>query len=200
MINALLYIFTPANFEPHGQHFVNTPVLFWVFIVANLLTFTAYMLIPAALIYFVRKRKDLMFTSIFLLFGAFIVLCGVHHLLHTITFWYPIYGIEVVNDAVMALVSIGTFFALLPVIPLALKLRSPQELAGLNKQLSEEIETRKHAEEILKKNEETLKNNQALLSAKNEELETLNAFMVGREITMVKLKKEIEDLRKKANS
>ena len=200
MLESLIYIFTPANFEPHGQHFTNTPILFWVFIVANLLTFIAYILIPAALIYFVRKRKDLMFTSIFLLFGAFIVLCCIHHLLHTISFWYPIYGIEATNDVVMAVVSVGTFFALLPIIPQALKLQSPKELAVINEHLSQEVRNRRKVEDILRKNQEILKRNQDELTVKNVELEKLNTVMVDRELKMVELKKMIEDLTKKANS
>ena len=133
-----------------------------------------------------------MFTSIFLLFGAFIVLCGIHHLLHTISFWYPIYGIEAMNDVVMAVVSIGTFFALLPIIPQALKLQSPKELTIINKQLSQEAQNRKQAEDNLRKNQEILKRNQDALTVKNAELEKLNTMMIGRELKMTELKEKID--------
>src|ERR1700687_5163041 len=36
----------------------------------------AYLAIPVVLVYFVRRRKDVPFKGVFLLFGAFIVLCG----------------------------------------------------------------------------------------------------------------------------
>ena len=183
MLNSLLYIFNPANFEAHGVHFVDTPGLFWSLVIANLLTFIAYTLIPIALAYFIHKRKGLVFRWIFIFFGLFIVLCGIHHLLHVITFWYPIYGIEVANDILLAVVSISTFFGLLSVLPEAIKLRTPAELEKINNQLIQEIENREQVEEALKN--------------KNKELETMNKSMVGRELKMLELKKEIESLKRK---
>ncbi len=196
MIDSLLYIFNPANFEAHGTHFLQTPVLFWVFIISNLLIFLSYTLIPLAMIYLVRKRKDIPFNWLLLLYGAFIVLCGVHHLLHTITFWYPIYGVEAVNDIATAVVSFGTFIALLSTIPLLLKIPSNKQLEEINSKLSEEIENhRKAAEALSSKNQEVEKINDQLIK-KVDELDKMNKLMVGRELKMTELKKEIENLRK----
>lgn len=196
MLDSILYVFTPSNFEAHSTHFVNTPVLMWVLIFANLLIFLAYQLIPAALIYLVWKRKDIMFTGIFWLFAAFIVLCGFHHLIHVITFWYPIYALEAIEDTTTGLVSIGTFFAVLHIIPLALKLKTPKELEEINAKLSTEVENRKKAEEELKqKNLKFGKINQDITKS-NEELGKLNKILVDRELKMIELKKENEELKK----
>ena len=184
MLNSLLYALNPANFEAHGAHFAQAPVLFWVFIVSNLVTFVAYTLIPIALTYFIWKRKDMMFGYIFWLFGLFIILCGIHHLLYVITFWYPIYGLEAINDMILALVSIATFFVLLSILPMAVKLRSPAEMEKINKQLRQD--------------EEKMQSTLDSLHAKTLELEAVNKTMVNRELKMVELKKEIEDLKKEA--
>ncbi len=190
MIESLLYVFNPTHFEVHGIHFIQTPVLKWFLVSGNLLIFLSYVLIPLALLYLVRKRKDIMFTPIFFLFAAFIVLCGISHLIHVIIFWYPIYGIEAIEVWITGLVSIGTFFAVLYVLPLALKLKSPEQMEEVNTRLSIEIEHVKQA------NEESQKTLQEL-AIKTEALEKMNKLMIGRELKMVELKKENEELKKK---
>jgi len=47
------------------------------------------MSIPLALVYFIRKRRDIPFTSLFWLFGAFIAACGTGHLIEAGIFWWP---------------------------------------------------------------------------------------------------------------
>ena len=189
MFEALAYVFNPANFSAHGEHFAATPVLFWVEVVANIVTFVSYTLIPIVLWYFVKKRKDLGFQWVFIFFGAFIILCGLHHLFHTITFWYPVYGLETVNDTMMAIVSFGTFVSLIPVIPVALKIPSPKQLADVNAKLLSEIESRKKTEAALKQNE-------GKLQERNAELQKLNQVMVGREMRMAEMKQELEQYKK----
>ncbi len=198
MIESLSYIFNPANFEAHGIHFTQTPILFWVLIWGNLLIFIAYQLIPAALLYLVWKRKDIMFTPIFWLFAAFIVLCGIHHLIHVITFWYPIYGIEAVEDWLTGLVSIGTFFAVLYILPLALKLKTPKELDIVNQQLKAANQQLVASEQQLRAaNQQMVAANQQLSASEKKvqekvlELESSNKLMVGRELKMVELKEKI---------
>ena len=62
---------------------------------------------------------------------------------------------------------------------------------SIRKELEEKLA--KHAKELAVKVEEQTKN----LTDRVKELETLNKSMVGRELKMVELKKEIEDLKKK---
>lgn len=195
MLNALIYIFTPGNFEAHIVHFLPDNMgLVWFMVAGNALIALSYTLIPIALLYLVRKRKDIMFTPIFFLFAAFIVLCGLTHVMHIMIFWYPAYWLEGIVLALTGVISIFTFFAMLYVLPMALKLRTPKELEGINAKLSAEIESRKKAEEGLKqKNAEVEKNNQEIAKS-NERLSTMNKAMVGRELKMKELKSRIQEL------
>ncbi|WP_235602724.1 histidine kinase [Nodularia spumigena] len=63
------------------------------------------------LVYFVRKRQDVPFSGIFLMFSAFIVACGRTHLMDVWTRWYPTYWLSGLIKAITAFVSdIGVEF------------------------------------------------------------------------------------------
>src|SRR5262245_57819260 len=86
------------------------------------------MAIPAVLVYFVRRRRDVPFGWMFWMFGAFIISCGFTHLLDALTFSTPVYRLTGLDKLVTALVSWVTVIALVPLVPRALALRSPEDL------------------------------------------------------------------------
>lgn len=198
MIDLLRIIFTPGNFEAHIVHFIPDNMgLVWFMVAGNALIALSYTLIPLALLYLVRKRRDIMFTPIFFLFAAFIVLCGLTHVMHIMIFWYPAYWLEGIVLAITGIVSLATFFALLYVLPLALKLKTPKELEKINRELSMEIENRKQVEEELKQRNQNFETVNKEIIQKSEDIEKMNKLMVGRELVMVELKKQIAVLHEK---
>jgi PAS domain S-box-containing protein len=80
------------------------------------------------LVTFVRRRKDVPFSHLFWLFGAFILGCGTTHLMEVIVTYWPLYRLAGVIKFFTAVVSLTTVAALVPVVPKALRLRSPEEL------------------------------------------------------------------------
>jgi|GEM_PF-7043560 len=191
MIEFLAYVFSPVNFEPHGAHFGNVPELLWVLVGANILTFVSYTLIPIALIYFVRKRRDLVFGKVFVLFGAFIVLCGLHHMVHVISFWYPLFGIQALIDFLMAVISFFTVFALIQIIPAALQIPSKTNLERVVNDLKDEAARRTHAEiEAVRKHEE--------LSVKTFELTKQLHTLEDTKKAMLNVLEDLEEEKKKA--
>ncbi|MBD2596433.1 PAS domain S-box protein [Nostoc spongiaeforme FACHB-130] len=106
------------------------------------------------LVYFVRKRKDLPFDWIFLMFGAFIIACGTTHVMDVWTLWYPTYWLSGLIKAITALISVTTAVQLVPLIPQALALPSHAQLEAANSQLATEIAERKRTEEVLRESEE----------------------------------------------
>ncbi|GEM_PF-2459728 len=125
------------NFLPHGHCFRWTSDILWLNLLGDSLTATAYYLIPVALAYFVYKRKHLPFPFLFVLFSLFILACGTTHIFGIVTIWHPVYRLEGWIKVITGLVSIGTAMVLYPVIPKALKLRSPKELEALNQELKQ---------------------------------------------------------------
>jgi signal transduction histidine kinase/ActR/RegA family two-component response regulator len=125
-----------ASFMPHGHCFFWTTDIFWLHLLGDIVTATAYYVIPVALLYFVRKRKHLPYPSVFIMFGIFILACGTTHIMGAVTLWHPVYRLEGIVKAATALASIGTAIVLYPIIPKALRLRSPEELESINAQLA----------------------------------------------------------------
>jgi chemotaxis family two-component system sensor kinase Cph1 len=117
-----------TDFMPHGYCMRWSPEVIWLHVSSDGLIALAYFIIPFALIYFVRKRKDLAFNWMFILFGIFILACGTTHILGIVTLWAPVYRVDGLVKAITALASIPTAFLLVRLVPDAVKLPSPQDL------------------------------------------------------------------------
>ncbi len=131
-----------AVFMPHGQCYLWNPTLIGLHAVSDTLIAFAYYSIPLSLLYFVRKRRDLPFPSIFLLFGGFIVACGTTHLLEVWTIWHPQYWLSGGVKFGTAAISLFTAVALVRAMPVALELPGPDALRLLNNQLEDRVRTR----------------------------------------------------------
>ena len=143
---ALLTEWFFGPFIPHGHCYLWKPGLVGLHIVSDSLIALTYYSIPLTLIYFVRKRRDLPFDWIFLLFSAFIIACGTTHILEVWTLWHPDYWLSGFIKAITAAISLCTAILLVPLIPKALALPSPAQLEEANRQLEQEIKERTAAE------------------------------------------------------
>jgi PAS domain S-box-containing protein len=130
-------MFNYADFMPHGHCFYWAPSILWPWVISNGMVALAYYSIPVALVYFIRKRKDIEFKWIFVLFALFILLCGTTHVMSIYTLWVPNYQLHVLIDSATAVVSILTAVLLWPVIPNALRIPSPRILEEKNRELHE---------------------------------------------------------------
>jgi signal transduction histidine kinase len=144
-------LLTPGPFIPHGHCYLWNPELVGLHVVSDALIALAYYSIPLTLVYFVRKRQDLPFIWVFLLFGCFIIACGTTHLIAIWTLWYPNYWISGLVKLATAFVSLYTALELVPLIPKALALPSPAQLKVANEELRHNIAERQRAEASLQK-------------------------------------------------
>jgi PAS domain S-box-containing protein len=126
-----------GQFMPHGFCFLWRPDVLWLHVISDGIIALAYFCIPVVLIYFIRKRADVPFRAAFWLFGAFILLCGTTHVLSIWVLWHPDYYAEGAVKAATALASIGTFLALIPMVPQALTIPSPGQLNEANAKLQQ---------------------------------------------------------------
>lgn len=164
----------------------------WMYISSDLLIWAAYFVIPLILGFFLyQRRKDVPFPSILFLFIAFILACGVTHLVDAAIFWWPAYKLSAIIRLGTAVISWGTVFALVKVTPKLLDFKSPDmlqqlidektmELQKLNNQLKQEIEEKTKTQAELKKVnatlEETVQEKTQSLVQVNDDLQYTNSL------------------------
>jgi PAS domain S-box-containing protein len=129
------WLFNPSGLTPHGYCLLWQPGLIWLHAVSNLLIGVAYFSIPITLAALIRRRPDLVFRPVFALAAAFILLCGLGHMMDVLTLWVPAYGMEGLLKAATAAVSLATAVALWRLMPQALALPSPAQLRLVNNDL-----------------------------------------------------------------
>src|SRR5471032_2699777 len=117
-------LFSSDGFMPHGMCYEWNPAVIWLHVVSDALIALAYYSIPLTLIYFVRKRKDLVFDWIFVCFAVFIVACGTTHVMEILNIWHPTYWLSGVIKAITAVTSIVTAILLIRLVPAAIALPS----------------------------------------------------------------------------
>jgi hypothetical protein len=178
---------SPQPFLPHGICILWNKSLLLLHIVSDSIIALSYYSIPLALILIVRKRRDLAFSWMFVLFAAFIVACGTTHIMGIWTIWSPVYWLDGMVKALTAAISVITAILVWPLIPKLLALPSPAQLEAANKDLQREIVERRRTETALRERS-------AELSRSNADLERFNRLAVGREQRMIDLKREVNDL------
>ncbi|MBI1387012.1 MAG: response regulator [bacterium] len=162
MWHFLTNLFDTSDFPPRWYCGNWTAFHGWIHIISDLLTWGAYTAIPCVILYYYYRRKsDIVFPSVYWLFGMFIFTCGTVHLVEAIIFWHPIYRISAIAKACTAIASWITVAALIKVAPEALRLPG---LKVINEQLEYEIDTRKSIEADLRHSQERL---QLALAASN---------------------------------
>ena len=136
----------------------------------------AYFLIPVFLIRFIEMKPGIPLPSVFWLFGAFILFCGLTHLIDALMFYWPAYRLNGLLRFFTAIISWATVIALARFLPQALQLKTSNEF-----------------EEALREREAAEKS----LLEKVKELSTMNELMVNRELKMKDLEEEIARLKSK---
>jgi len=100
----------------------------WLYIVSDLLIWSAYFAIPIIIIRFISRRSHQRFSRLYFLFAGFILACGATHFLDAVMFWVPLYRLSALVKVITAVISWMTVFSLIRLLPYAFNLKSPQSL------------------------------------------------------------------------
>jgi hypothetical protein len=134
-----------SDFLPHGTCYLWNQKIVWLHVISDSVITLAYYCIPIALVYLVRKRRDIPFNWIFWMFGLFILGCGTTHLMEVWNVWHGTYLIAGVIKAFTAAVSIATAVVLIPLLPKVISLPAQIQLQDINTRLVVEMKEREQA-------------------------------------------------------
>ncbi|HEV2672985.1 MAG TPA: ATP-binding protein [Aliidongia sp.] len=141
---ALDWLFSTDGFLPHEFCLTGDGRVAALNLISDLAIAAAYFSIPVFLVILVLRRRDITIPGTFLLFSAFILLCGFTHVIEVVTYWKPVYVLQGMTKAATAFASLATAFTLWPLLPRLLAAASPMQLRDANLFLAEEL--RSHAE------------------------------------------------------
>lgn len=192
----LMNWFIPEEFMPHGHCYLWDPSLLRQIVISNALIGLSYFSIPLALIYLVRKRKDIEFDWIFFMFSAFIFVCGATHFLEIFTIWYPAYRLQAAVESLTAVLSVATVILLVKIMPKLMKIPSPAVLKQAIGALEHEVILRGDAENQLKRLNVELDEK---VAKRTEELTALNLQMSATQRTLESKLQEITKINVELN-
>ncbi|ASP46529.1 sensor histidine kinase [Cognaticolwellia beringensis] len=152
------------EFMPHGMCYMWRPELLWLHVISDALIFLSYTSIPITLVYILRMRKDLIFSNVMALFGAFVLLCGLTHLLAVWNVWNGTYWLSGGMKAMAAIVSVATAYMLWKLVPTLKNIPTVEKLKI-------EVEKREAAEKKLQEKASILAIESKRLNDLNDELE-----------------------------
>lgn len=142
------------EYLPHGFCIAWNPQLLAMHVISDLLIAIAYFSIPIGIVYVARRRPDAELQPIYYLFAAFILACGVTHVMGILTLWVPLYYTQGITKIITALVSVATAIYLLPKLKHIMALPDLGKLTQINSALAEEIVSRRQSEASLRKSQE----------------------------------------------
>ena len=98
-----------------------TPELGWIHIISDALIFISYVSIPIGIFILTQDRKYIRYKLLLWLFMAFILFCGIAHLIEATIFWHPWYRLSALIKVITASVSLITSVALFSYAPKLIK-------------------------------------------------------------------------------
>jgi len=144
-----------STLTPHGVCLLWKPELVWLNAASDATVAVAFFATAFVLGSFVlRRRRDVMFPSVFSSLAIFAAVCGVAHLLSILTLWVPAYDIEGLTKGLLALISVALTVAMLLMRPRLQVLPTRIQLQEAYAALEEEIRQRRKAEAMVQRFQE----------------------------------------------
>ena len=150
-----------SDYMPHGHCYWWKPDILWLNVISDSLIALAYFSIPIAIYIFVKRRTDLEFKGIFILFSLFIFFCGITHIISIFVIWNGTYGIHGLAKLATAIVSCITAYKVFHAVPLALRIPSINDMKLAYEEANEEkiqrlkIENKRNQEALLRESTES---------------------------------------------
>jgi PAS domain S-box-containing protein len=132
-------LFASGDYMPHGFCYLWNAHLVWLHVVSDSLIALSYFAIPAVLLWFVFKRRDFPFNWMFVLFGVFIVACGMTHVMEVWNLWHANYWLSGAIKAVTAAASVSTACLLTNLAPRVMAMPAFDQLIRSHSSLEQQV-------------------------------------------------------------
>ncbi len=155
----------------------------------------SFFAIPLGIVFYLRRRRGLLheYRLVAWLFGGFILVCGVTHLIGVLSLWYPIHGMEGLSKALTAVLSGAAVGLIWPLLPALVRQPSSRQLAEVNERLRREAEAH---EATLRELEAARRELEERVEARTRELSVANArFEIALHGSNVTVYTQDKDLR-----
>ena len=106
-----------SDFMPHGACWQWEPWVVWSNVVPDTFIALCYFGIAVTLLILARRRKDVTFNWMLVLFGVYIFSCGCTHAMEVYTTWHGVFRLAGAVKIVTATFSLLTFVSLLQITP-----------------------------------------------------------------------------------
>ena len=121
----------------------------WLYIISDLLIWSAYFTIPLIIIKYITRKRNPEFLKLYFLFTAFILASGATHFLDAVSFWFPLYRLNALLQLLTGVISWITVLYVIRHFTLDFVVRS-------QKTLEKEIDRRNKIENELRDSEEQI--------------------------------------------
>lgn len=99
------------HYSPHIACWGGDVLLVWLHNVSDAAIALSYFTIPVALFYLARKYRVKRIAGVFLVYGLFILGCGLTHVFDVVTVWYANYWVYLADGIVRALTGAASALA-----------------------------------------------------------------------------------------
>ncbi len=127
-------------FGPHAACWGGDTLMVWLHTLADSAIAFCYFAIPTVLFYLARKYRVKKLSEVFVIYGSFVLLCGLTHCFDVLTVWYANYWVYLADGAVRALtgaISLVAAYVTLKCTPHALSMFT--RLAALERPVRERL-------------------------------------------------------------
>jgi len=135
MPELLKVMLSSDGFLPQGHGDLWRPGVVWLHVTSDAVVALACTSIAVTLAYVWRRRRDLPLPWMTLCSGLFIVACGASHATEIWTLWTPTWWLSGIIKAITAAASLSTAVVLVKLVPTALAIPTPRQLASAQLEL-----------------------------------------------------------------
>jgi PAS domain S-box-containing protein len=146
-----------SDLMPHGVCWAWEPWVVWSNVIPDAVIALSYFALSLTLLLVIRRRRELAFSWMVLLFGAFIFACGLTHAMDVYNTWHGAFRLAGAVKILTALASLGTAVALLRLSPKILLAPGLDQSLELRRSLTAERGERRIAERLLVESQERLR-------------------------------------------